>query len=169
MRNRIISGLTKGTVVVEAGHRSGALITAEQAADQNRLVFAVPGRADCPQARGCHRLIKEGAKLVENFQDVLEEFVTLPGMVWPTKESVPTTQEAGKSGHSVTGHLQLSDSERKIMSFLGDAEMGIDEVVAGLEQPASNVLGALVALEMRHLVRQLPGKRVIRVCGVEAG
>jgi len=169
MRNRIISGMTRGCVVVEAGSRSGALITASQALDQNRLVFAVPGRVDSPQSKGCHALIKEGAKLVESFQDVLEEFVTFPGLLESRGAPSPCGDERRKTREIATADLQLSDLERKLLTFLDDGEVAIDELVVQMREPPARILGALVTLEMRHLVRQLPGKRVVKNADVVTG
>ncbi len=163
MRNRIISGMTQGTVVVEAGYRSGSLITAHQALDQNRLVFAVPGRADSPQSKGCHQLIKEGAKLVETFQDVLEEFASFPQLIYSQNKGA-SDRAASYAEEKTNPHcLPLSDLERRLLDLIKEDEVSIDSLIAELEEPSQKVLSCLIALEMRHIVRQLPGKRVTLV------
>ena len=158
MRNRIISGMSQGTVVVEAGLQSGSLITANCALEQNRLVFAVPGPADVPQSRGCHSLIKDGAKLVESFSDIAEEFVLLPGL--GRRANNGKTEEKCTKSHAV--ELQLHGLELKLWTLLNDGERYIDDLIAEIDEDASNVLASLLSLEMKHLVAQMPGKRVRR-------
>ena len=158
MRNRIISGMSQGTVVVEAGLQSGSLITANCALEQDRVVFAVPGPADVPQSRGCHALIKDGAKLVESFADIAEEFVLLPGLGRRAKDE--KTDEKNTKSRPV--ELQLHGLELKLWALLNDGERYIDDMIAEMDEDASSVLASLLSLEMKHLVKQLPGKRVVR-------
>jgi DNA processing protein len=154
IRNRIVAGMTLGTVVVEAGLNSGALITAGMAVDCGRQLFAVPGRIDSPQSKGCHDLIKKGAKLCEGAEDVLCEFEYL----FPPTNRPPTPAESG-----ALPALALSDSEQKVLEAVNADETTIDEVIQRSGLPASAVSAALLGLEMKRLVRQLPGKRFLRL------
>ncbi|MBP5300649.1 MAG: DNA-processing protein DprA [Victivallales bacterium] len=158
-RNRIISGLARGTLVVEAGLRSGSLITAAQASEQGRTVFAVPGRVDNQCMQGCHALLKEGARLVESFQDVLEEFSVLPSL--DDSRRVRETQEREAARRATP--VPLPPLEYSLWSAIGEGEAGIDDLVAGLQVPVGAVLSGLLSLEIRQLITQLPGKRVRRI------
>ena len=149
IRNRIVAGMTLGTVVVEANLTSGALITANFAVDYGRQVFAVPGRIDSPRSKGCHDLIKKGAKLCEGAEDILSEFEYL----FPPRNRPPSAGETG-----VLPALTLSDIEQKIVNALTEDEMSIDEIIRRSGLPASSTSVALLSLEMKRLIRQLPGK-----------
>jgi len=161
-RNRIVSGLALGTLVVEAADRSGALITARLAGEQGREVFAVPGPIDSRMSRGCNRLIRDGAKLVTNVDDILEEFGPL---------FEPTQAPDGREVRS-PAELQLDAVEQTVLATLdravadaggGSREIDIDDLVAGCDLAVSRILSAIGALEMRRIIRRLPGNRVTRL------
>lgn len=157
MRNRIISGLSRGTLVVEAGQRSGALITANFALEQGKLVFAVPGCADNPQARGCNSLIKQGAKLTESFDDILDEFEFLPGF---ERKELHRGVEADKTfEENNRKSLSLSEEENKIMDILSQGEQSADSLAIETGLNAGKLLVLLMKMEMKKLIVQLPGKR----------
>jgi DNA processing protein len=150
IRNRIISGLSKGTVVVEATKNSGSLITAELSLEQGREVFAVPGSVHSFKSTGCHHLIKQGAKLVENSDDVLDEL----GMNYPFAQKTDTLK-----GPPLP---IMEDNEKTIFEIIGDFPLHIDEIAkeAGLEP--GTVSSTLMKMELKGLVRQLPGKLFVR-------
>ena len=152
-RNRIISGLCLGVVVVEATPRSGSLSTAHHAMEQNREVFAVPGPVDSLASRGCHRLIRDGARLVETVDDILEELGPLVREVRPVGASPAVRHPA---------ELTLSDLERSILGKLDDRPLGVDELIGQTGLTASQVMATLSVLEMRRLVRRLPGHQFVR-------
>lgn len=153
IRNRIVAGLTLGTVVVEANLQSGALITANMALDFGRHVFAVPGRIDSPQSKGCHDLIKKGAKLCECAEDIMSEFEYL----FPAAQLHSTTNPAAP-----TPAVPLSDHESAVFRLLNEEEKQMDDLIRASNLPAATVSVALLSLEMKRLVRQLPGKRFVR-------
>lgn len=149
IRNRIVAGMTLGTVVVEANLTSGALITANMAVDFGRQVFAVPGRIDSPRSKGCHDLIKKGAKLCESAEDILSEFEYL----------FPPQRRSNPPGGSGDGRaLALSDPEQTVLEILSDEEMTIDEIIDRSQLACSAISVALLSLEMKRLVRQQPGR-----------
>ena len=156
MRNRIISGWSLGVVVVEADLKSGALITAGQAAEQGRQVFAVPGRADSILSRGTNKLIKDGAKLTEDAEDVLSEFEYL--IPRTARESSGETAAVGGTKPA----LKLTEMEEKLMAHLSHEEMAIDELIRASGLTSAAVSATLLGLEMKRLVRQLPGKTFVR-------
>lgn len=159
MRNRIISGLSRGTLVVEAGLQSGSLITAAQAIDQGRTVFAVPGRIDSPYARGCNALLKDGARLVESYDDIRDEFSILPGL----SDTAIRREQAQQDALAQIAEIQLNPLEYRLWCAIGDGDREIDALVDELDVPASSVLGALLTMEIQQVIRQLPGKLVCRV------
>jgi DNA processing protein len=144
-RNRIISGLALGTVVVEAADRSGSLITARCAAEQGREVFAVPGPVG-ERTRGTHRLIREGAKLTESVNDILEELA--PQFV--RSSPAPATAPRG-----------LAPTEAAVVAVLGPRPQHVDSIIARSGLPASAVLPTLLQLELTGVVEQLPGKHFL--------
>jgi DNA processing protein len=155
-RNRIVSGLSLGTIVVQASERSGALITARLAGEQGREVFAVPGPIDCRVSRGCHALIRDGAKLVESVDDVLEE-------LGPLFETC-TASDGRQVQHAA--ELQLGDIEKQVLCAIDvrgtDEPVAIDDLVVDTNLAASQVLATIGVLEMRRLLRRHPGGRVSR-------
>ncbi len=153
IRNRIVAGMTLGTVVVEANLTSGALITSNLANEYGRQVFAVPGRIDSPRSKGCHDLIKKGAKLCEGAEDILSEFEYL----FPQSNRPASAAETG-----TLPALELQPNEQKVHDALGSEELPIDDVIRKSGLPPSAVSVALLGLEMKRLVRQLPGKLFVR-------
>lgn len=148
LRNRVISGLSLGVVVVEAAVQSGALITADLALEQGREVFSVPGNISSPKSTGTNRLIKQGAKLVENVTDITEEF---PHLASRSKEAVD---------HPLP---TLSQEEEAILSRLGSDPLSIDEVIRSSPVPSSQTVSLLTTLELKGLVRQFSGKLFVKV------
>lgn len=150
-RNRIISGLTRGTIVVEAGARSGALITAKCATQQGREVFAVPGSITNAKSRGAHRLIQKGAKLVVDVDDILEEFPDL-------QETLGTgSQRASKR------HVQLPPAERKVFDALDYEPIHFDDLVERTDASTTEVSLALFQLDAKGLIKELAGKRYAKL------
>ncbi|MEX1117558.1 MAG: DNA-processing protein DprA [Terrimicrobiaceae bacterium] len=148
MRNRIVSGLSFGLLVIEAASRSGALITANQAGEQGRSIYAVPGKIDSAQSLGTNRLIQQGAKLVTCAQDILDDL----GLLFSEQPSL--AKPAAPSS--------LSDNESLIFAAVGDDESSVDEVIARTGLPTHVVSSTLLALEIRKLVKPLPGGRFVK-------
>ncbi|ETW97526.1 MAG: hypothetical protein ETSY1_22325 [Candidatus Entotheonella factor] len=166
-RNRIISGLSLGTLVIEAAASSGSLHTARHALDQGREVFAVPGRIDDPNSRGTNGLIKKGAKLVETIDDILDE---LPEAVRTSAQRVQEVEAALETEPGLQAvPVDLSPQETQILALLSATETHIDAISTTTQLPVHVVAGILLTLELRELVQQLPGKFFVRRTSQTAG
>jgi DNA processing protein len=141
-RNRILAGMTNGTVVVEAAEHSGSLITARLANEAGREVFAVPGRIDSPLSYGAHLLIRDGATLVRSLDDVLEQIV-------------PALRARGAGGAPAS-----SPAATGLLDLLSDGAMGIDELIRRAGRPASEIIAEVLDLELHGVVEQVPGRQV---------
>ncbi len=159
-RNRLISGLSLGTLVVEAPERSGALITADCALEQGREVFAVPGQILSEMSSGTHNLIKQGAKLVESVEDILEEL--------PSHALLPMEEEDLEIEEKRV-ELQLSEEEYPVWEAVSVSPIHIDDISRQAGLPPYKVSAALVMLELKGLVQQLAGKMFTRKLSIPAG
>ncbi|HEY2801819.1 MAG TPA: DNA-processing protein DprA [Chthoniobacterales bacterium] len=151
MRNRIISGWSHGILVVEAGLNSGALITASQAIEQGRSVYAVPGHINAPTAHGSNRLIQQGAKLVMDASDILDDLQIL----LPEKQKIAITP-----GRALP---EMSTDERRVYDAINSTETPIDQIATTSDLPSATVSSLLLRLELKRLVKQLPGKYFVKL------
>ena len=150
IRNRLISGLSRGVIVVEATMKSGSLITASMALEQGREVFAVPGSVHSFKSTGCHFLIKQGAKLVENADDVLDEL------------GLNYTYAAKKDSYREPALPPLEGNEKQIYDLIGDYPVHIDDIVREGNLEPGTASAVLMRMELKGIVRQLPGKLFVR-------
>ena len=152
-RNRIISGLSLGVIIIEANRRSGALHTSRHAMEQGREVMAVPGRIDSLASEGCHDLIRDGVTLIRHADDVLE---ALSPLIQPVKTAQSEEVRSPRE-------LVLSDQQRAILNLVTNDPQHLDEIIRQAGIDASRVLATLTILEMKPMVRRLPGGLLIRV------
>jgi len=162
-RNRIIAGLSLGTIVIEAGSNSGSLITAKAALEYNREVMAVPGKIDSPLSRGTNRLIKQGAKLVDSVEDIMEALGYIGNRLneHATSVAAAVTAKAEMPLFDV-GRLNLSEAEKSVFDCLNKDPVHVEQVIAESELPAGSVNAAIVSLRLKGLIKQLPGNMFIR-------
>ncbi len=157
-RNRIIAALSLGTLVVEAPGNSGALLTAKAALEYDRDVMAVPGKIDSLLSGGCHKLIKEGARLVDSIEDILDALGYVgQGLKSHTEQSSGQAEEKAQATLFDSGRLNLSDAEKAILGGFDGEPMHVEHIIAQSDLTAGQVHASIISLQLKGLVKQLPG------------
>jgi DNA processing protein len=156
-RNRIISGLSVATLVVEAARRSGSLITAHQAVEQGREVFAIPGSIHNPQSRGCHQLIREGARLADKASDIIEDLSSLLGYI--ADQAVTTDEVATK----ITDNYQLDEASNTLLQQIGYDPISTDTLVERSGLTIDKLSSMLQLLELNDHIQSVPGGHYVRI------
>ena len=162
-RNRIIAGLSLGTIVVEAAHRSGALITARAALENDREVLAIPGKIDSPLSRGTHLLIKQGARLAESVEDVMDALGYI-GQSLKSHVSTSASQAAEKTETPLfdVSQLNLSENEKVIYNCLSKEPRHIEQIISETRLAVGNINASLISLRLKGLIKQLPGNMFLK-------
>ncbi len=160
-RNRLISGLSTGVVVVEAGRRSGTLITARFAGEQGKAVFAIPGNVESSSSRGCHELIRDGAILTENPRQVVDELGPLPHAIEISEGGIDHKND-GKEVIDDPRQMSLNGREKQILNFVEHEPRLLDDLIEAADLPVSVISSTLMSLEIRGLVTRLEGNRYVR-------
>lgn len=154
-RNRIIAGMTLGTVVIEAGSRSGTMVTAHYALEYGREVFALPGPVDSRVSTGCHRLIRDGARLLESVEDVLEE-------LGPIRDRFPKASGVPEMLVEHPAEVTLTELERQIFDAIPKEGLTVDELTQKTGLPVWKLMTNLTGLEMKRLIKRGAGQRILR-------
>jgi DNA processing protein len=162
-RNRIIAGLSMGVLVVEATYRSGALISAEAALSSNREVMTIPGRIDLPTSAGCHKLLKQGARLIDGVDEIMDALGHIGSDLKAHMET--TAVEAEEQVQQMlfdTSHLNLNNEEKVIIDHLNSEPVYIEELIHLTRLTAAKVHSALITLQLKGLIKQLPGNVIMK-------
>lgn len=162
-RNRIIAGLSIGTLVIEAGPKSGALITAQATLENNREVMALPGPIDNPSFIGSHKLLKQGARLIDSIEELMDALGSIGGDLKPhaAQTALLAEQTAQKTLFDVSD-LKLSEPERMVMDCFDGNSLHLEELIAKTDLPAGAIYAATVSLQLKGLLKQLVGNMFVR-------
>ena len=162
-RNRIIAGLSMGVLVVEATYRSGALISAQAAMENNREVMAVPGRIDSPCSLGCHKLLKQGARLIDSIDEIMDALGYV-GDGLKTHSAVAATEAEQNAQGTLfdTSRLNLTEAEEAILGHLNSEPVHVEELIESTQLSAAKVHSAVISLQLKGLIKQLPGNMLVK-------